>query len=64
MTNKLKPCPFCGEKAELQKYFDTYEELAFYVVCSGEFCDVSPVTADFKTEKESIEAWNHRAREE
>lgn len=64
MLNKLKPCPFCGGEATLQRYFDTYEEIAFYVTCSGEFCEVSPTTNDFRTEQEAIEAWNQRAEEE
>lgn len=59
--DKLKPCPFCGEKAVLQRYFDSYEEIAFYVTCSGEFCEVSPITNDFKTEQEAIDAWNKRS---
>lgn len=59
--DKLKPCPFCGEKATLQRYFDAYEEIAFYVTCSGEFCEVSPITNDFKTEQEAIEVWNKRS---
>ena len=59
--DKLKPCPFCGEKAVLQRYFDSYEEIAFYVACSGESCEVSPITNDFKTEQEAIDAWNKRS---
>lgn len=64
METKLKPCPFCGEEATLQGYFAPYEEIAFYVACSGEFCEVSPMTNDFRTEQEAIEAWNRRASEE
>ena len=59
--DKLKPCPFCGEEAILKRYFDSYEEIAFYVACSGEFCEVSPITNDFRTEQEAIEAWNKRS---
>ena len=59
--DRLKPCPFCGEEAILKRYFDSYEEIAFYVTCSGEFCEVSPITNDFKTEQEAIEAWNKRS---
>lgn len=64
MKIELKPCPFCGEEATLQRYFDPHEDIAFYVACSGESCEVSPMTNDFRTEQEAIEAWNHRAGED
>lgn len=64
MTNKLKPCPFCGGEAKLQRYIDRYEGITFYVYCSGEFCEVFPATENFETEQQAIKAWNIRVGRE
>ena len=53
---ELKPCPFCGGKAELS-YRYLFE--CFWVVC--EQCGTE--SAAFGTEDGAIEAWNRRAYE-
>lgn len=62
---ELKPCPFCGEKAELASgRFDGKE--TSYVRCKrcgsiGEFFIVNP---NYASAERAIEAWNRRAGEE
>lgn len=55
MNNKLKPCPFCGEKNNL-----TYDGLLseIYWIRCGECCATGP-TKD--TMEEAIKEWNSRA---
>ena len=61
---ELKPCPFCGEKAELSSgRFDG--KATSYVICtrcgsSGEFFFVSP---KYASAEKAIEAWNRRVTE-
>ena len=56
MTEELKPCPFCGGKAEL---FGTEETGVFYVECLD--CNVND---NFDTAEEAIAAWNRRMNDE
>lgn len=60
MTDKLKPCPFCGGKAALKTMGNGY-----YVDCAleKEFCAVIPSTWSYQTAEDAIEAWNARAGE-
>ena len=52
MTEKLKPCPFCGGKAKLFNIYDCYS-----VICQN--CDSK--TDDFLHDKYgAIKAWNKR----
>lgn len=53
MTEKLKPCPFCGGEAELR----TIGKLA-YVECSICHCQTDGVY--YKQKKEEIKRWNNR----
>ena len=53
--NKLKPCPFCGNKAlHTNNIFGEH-----YVVCTSCTC----AGPGAWTEKEAIEAWNMRAND-
>ena len=60
MTEELKPCPFCGGKAEVL----TDENEEYYVSCTEctallGYC--TDTWGDYSTEDEAIEAWNRRA---
>lgn len=51
-ANSLKPCPFCGHKAVLNKSPDGKY---YWVTCTGDEC------GSFKlTKEEAIDAWNKR----
>ena len=55
MIEKLKPCPFCGGKAQ---YYDYYEGIHFYgIQCTK--CIKVVVDRCF-TKKEAREIWNRR----
>lgn len=51
MSDELKPCPFCGEEAEVR-----YQSNLYGVRCKKCLATV----AAFDTEAEAIEAWNQR----
>lgn len=60
MIEKLKPCPFCGEKAEL-----TWNSQGqHYIKCNS--CDGGMFTFATTEEKikETVDAWNKRAGDE
>ena len=55
----LKSCPFCGSKAEIEckRNLNTW-----IVQCSNFYCPASyMIGADYETEAEAVEVWNHRA---
>ena len=53
MSNKLKPCPFCGGDAEITKWHEGY-----FVECKEQRC--GGTIGAYKTEEKAIEAWNTR----
>lgn len=56
MSEKLKPCPFCGNDGLLFKAGDYH-----YVKCSWiDLCPVEPETDICATEEEAIMIWNTR----
>lgn len=56
MSEKMKPCPFCGGKASI-KIHDFFDDTRLYTPkCK---CGASIVEV-FHTEAEAIEAWNTR----
>lgn len=57
-TKKLKPCPFCGGRAELTKFRQTWS-----VGCARDIlkCPCKPWTGSQWTEEKAIEIWNRRA---
>ena len=56
MTEKLKPCPFCGRKdTEIEITQEFYSE-PLYVQCP---CGAT-LYGEFKTFRQAIEAWNRR----
>ena len=59
MSEKLKPCPFCGSEAEVR----TDENDEYYVSCTECFALVgycADTWAEYETEEEAIDAWNTR----
>lgn len=52
----LKPCPFCGGKAELFHSYDGY----YCVQCTVCYCS----TLNFRKEQNSINFWNRRVEED
>ncbi|MCK5610278.1 Lar family restriction alleviation protein [Candidatus Pacearchaeota archaeon] len=62
MSEKLKPCPFCGGEAELSPFgFGPVNEPSvlsgMMACCKNEKCSCT-IMGD--TEAEAIAAWNHR----
>ena len=57
MTDKLKPCPFCGGEAEHEIFED-----GFWVWCRVQCtpCGVM-LTVPYTTGEEGFNAWNRRA---
>ena len=59
MSEKLKPCPFCGGEAVL----DSVDYDAWYVQCidyDGD-CEMRPSTELCETSEDAVEIWNRRA---
>ena len=50
---RLKPCPFCGEKATIHK-----SKFGYGVMCKTPFC--CNLTSTHDTKKEAIKTWNTR----
>lgn len=57
-NTKLKPCPFCGGKAEFDNIGDHGED--FFMVCCDD-CGASACFGDAsETETGAAQAWNRR----
>lgn len=59
---KLKPCPFCGAEAFLDKYVYDLEPgcaSTHFVECNG--CHAT--TFEYDSKEEATEAWNRRAND-
>lgn len=52
---KLKPCPFCGGEARIDRNIFAFPT-SYSVICK--ICEAESEV--FNTEKEVIEAWNRR----
>lgn len=57
--DKLKPCPFCGNRAELTIFNYNYGTVT--VGCTNEECDITMGKAFF-TDEEAIRHWNRRTK--
>ena len=53
MSDKLKPCPFCGAHAKIKTLFDD-----FYI----EIFEGRATRAIYATKQEAIDAWNRRVQ--
>ncbi len=58
--SELKPCPFCGTPAIIEK-FPSMVEQKWQADCPNEFCKCSPSSNAHRTEEEARIAWNTRA---
>jgi Lar family restriction alleviation protein len=56
MTEQLKPCPFCGEPAELFRVM-----LKWRVQCTKAIDGCGMETSFFLDKERAIAAWNRRA---
>jgi Lar family restriction alleviation protein len=62
---KLKPCPFCGGKAELVKSNMTLTFAdSFCVRCDNLGCFIRPNTPHRLSDEDAINIWNRRATDE
>lgn len=69
MSEKLKPCPFCGGEARLEytveeQYRGKYRK-QYYVICTSSYpkeCAVKPDTSLYYDKNTAIAAWNRRAK--
>ena len=57
---KLKPCPFCGDRAAIHKKNDDEVGFCYFVFCTKCCCE----TQYSRTEEEAISDWNRRADNE
>ena len=60
METELKPCPFCGGKAE---FIDEYFEEPMSIKCTECYAEMCDESSDI-TKENLIEQWNRRDGEE
>jgi len=54
---ELKPCPFCGGTAHVDRHYSYFRDFVIY--CEG--CDTVFGLDDWRTtEAETVDAWNRR----
>ena len=59
MSEKVRPCPFCGEKIQMcvaNRYYFASSFASSFVRCGNCYCR-GPMEP---TEQRAIQAWNHR----
>lgn len=61
MSEELRPCPFCGGKAQLRLEKDFKMHQAYKICCLS--CPAR-MEALFHSQWEAISAWNRRAGDE
>ena len=62
MTDKLKPCPFCGGEAGLFEIKGMDNDLIGYMVgCLEDFCEIRPSVQKELDKQGVIDLWNRRA---
>lgn len=60
---ELKPCPFCGGKAEEYR-ISSINGTMIGIECKNPKCLISPMTPAWKRRAEATKAWNMRASDE
>lgn len=63
MTEKFKPCPFCGAKRGLYVLFDGYDAacITWRIFCDS--CKSVVMNERADTKEEIVAEWNRRANE-
>lgn len=56
---EIKPCPFCGGEAKLQRFGRFY-----YISCENENCECLVESGYMNTEESAVESWNRRANDD
>ena len=64
---KIKPCPFCGSKAEIHHNRDYDEDGAvvggyYFGRCVNTICPKKFVYFVYDTHRKAVRAWNRRAK--
>ena len=62
MSEKLKPCPFCGSEAEMKIETHTPTGFDYTPRCKNPSC-AGRLAKKWHNEKNAIEAWNRRAEQ-
>ena len=57
MEKRIKPCPFCGSKAEIICFNSEYDTVT--IGCTNEECDIT-MGKGFFSDEEAIAHWNRR----
>ena len=61
---ELKPCPFCGGRAELREVTLKFPDREWYGVrCRNYNCTANFINLEYDLPTKAIEAWNRRAEE-
>ena len=53
MSDKLKPCPFCGGEPYIKQYKDFY---LYKVICENCYIE----TGGWREKRNAVKAWNRR----
>lgn len=61
MTDKLKPCPFCGGQP-IVEYGNGIKK--YWICCQNEKCRIQPTTDAHKNKGVVTREWNRRADNE
>ena len=59
MNETLKPCPFCGEEADVTRYYESGVEVGCAIVCN--YCGIRFYCVEADSAEEVVSAWNRRA---
>ena len=59
---ELKPCPFCGGKAELKTFWGGFHIRRYINVVQCTSCRAN--SGEWKIKPKAIEAWNRRVTDE
>ena len=58
---ELKPCPFCGGKAELIKGVMIFGKFPYKIICTNKKCEIYYLQTKPKfSPKDAVEIWNRR----